>query len=65
MATSGENYWPPTGRTSWPLTRRYSFRADQLVSSYGTLVNARRHVPSMNWLFTTHVTGSPSGMFHR
>ncbi|WP_336873902.1 WhiB family transcriptional regulator [Rhodococcus qingshengii] len=20
MATSGENYWPPTGRTSWPLT---------------------------------------------
>ena len=21
MATSGENYWPPTGRTSWPLTR--------------------------------------------
>ncbi|MFB9785465.1 integrase core domain-containing protein, partial [Rhodococcus baikonurensis] len=19
-ATSGENYWPPTGRTSWPLT---------------------------------------------
>ncbi len=21
MATSGENYWPSTGRTSWPLTR--------------------------------------------
>ena len=20
MATSGENYWPSTGRTSWPLT---------------------------------------------
>jgi len=20
VATSGENYWPPTGRTSWPLT---------------------------------------------
>ena len=22
MATSGENYWPPTGRTSWPLTAK-------------------------------------------
>lgn len=23
MATSGENYWPPTGRTSWPLTYHF------------------------------------------
>ncbi|MFK4363101.1 aldehyde dehydrogenase family protein, partial [Rhodococcus sp. 27YEA6] len=22
VATSGENYWPPTGRTSWPLTAK-------------------------------------------
>ncbi len=21
MAASGENYWPPTGRSDWPLTR--------------------------------------------
>ena len=26
MATSGENYWPPTGRTSWPLTAQRGIR---------------------------------------
>ena len=34
MATSGENYWPPTGRTSWPLTEdwdhRGAFRVDRI-----------------------------------
>ena len=33
MATSGENYWPPTGRTSWPLTL-----VDREDSSAGSLV---------------------------
>ncbi|MHD0295756.1 hypothetical protein RCF19_07750, partial [Rhodococcus qingshengii] len=31
VATSGENYWPPTGRTSWPLTAGAVLR-DWLIS---------------------------------
>lgn len=30
MATSGENYWPPTGRTSWPLTWGNAQNEDQI-----------------------------------
>lgn len=38
MATSGENYWPPTGRTSWPLTpslvgTNLSYAATQAVAT--------------------------------
>ena len=33
MATSGENYWPPTGRTSWPLTREGRRVVDQGAST--------------------------------
>ncbi len=34
MATSGENYWPPTGRTSWPLTQTiYGWRKQDLIDT--------------------------------
>lgn len=31
MATSEENYWPPTGRTKWPLTSAVGARNDRWI----------------------------------
>ena len=42
MATSGENYWPPTGRTSWPLTREIF---GQVVALFWSLVRFDRTDP--------------------
>jgi len=42
VATSGENYWPPTGRTSWPLTEWAAVEsvADKLgIGTAQTLLN--------------------------
>ena len=42
MATSGENYWPPTGRTSWPLTLPFPQFRTQQSSACGIFVRSAR-----------------------
>jgi len=45
VATSGENYWPSTGRTSWPLTLfRRNLHEPEVITFDELLARAEWHV---------------------